>query len=109
MDPTLKALAELLLKAVPTIFFLILLTVYLKQVFFKPLERVLEKRRQETEGARELAQQAFASADQKTSEFERALLAARRDLHREQEEQRQRLLADQANALAAARMKSQEQ
>jgi hypothetical protein len=37
MEETLQSLAELLLKAVPTIIFFALLTVYLKHVFFKPL------------------------------------------------------------------------
>lgn len=103
MDPTLKALIELLLKAVPTIFFLILLTIYLKYVFFKPLERILHKRHEETEGARRLAEKAFAAAENKANEFERLLAAAKTELYREQEAQRKRWLADQARALAEAR------
>ena len=58
MDPTLKQLTELLLRAVPTMFLLVFLTVYLKYVFFRPLDRVLEKRNEETEGARRLAERA---------------------------------------------------
>jgi F-type H+-transporting ATPase subunit b len=108
MDPTLKALVELLVQAVPTIFFLLLLTVYLKFVFFKPLERVLEKRRQETEGVRHLAEKALASAEGKASEFERALNAAKLELYREQETQRHRLLSYQAAALAEARHHAQD-
>jgi F-type H+-transporting ATPase subunit b len=103
MDPTLKALIELLLKAVPTIFFLVILTAYLKYVFFKPMERVLEQRRQETEGARKLAGEAFSAADKKAADFEKALMQAKLELHREQEAQRKRLLADQAQAVAEAR------
>jgi len=103
MDPTLKQLTELLLRAVPTMFLLVFLTVYLKYVFFRPLDRVLEKRNEETEGARRLAERAFAAADQKASDFEKALQVARMDLHREQEAQRKRWLADQAQAISAAR------
>lgn len=107
MDPTLKALTNLLLQAVPTIFFLILLTIYLKYVFFRPLERILTKRHQQTEGVRKLAEKAFAAADHKTSEFERLLLAAKTELYREQEAQRKRWLADQAHALADARRQAE--
>lgn len=103
MDPTLKALTELLLKAVPTIFFLVVLTIYLKFVFFKPLERVLEERHKATEGVRRLAEEAFASVDEKTAAFERALQNARMELHREQEAQRRKWLADQAKTIAEAR------
>lgn len=103
MDPTLKALTELLLKAVPTIFFLILLTAYLKYVFFRPLERILHKRHEQTEGVRRLAEKAFASADNKAAEFERLLSVAKTELYREQEAQRKRWLADQSRALAEAR------
>ena len=103
MDPTLKALAELLLRAVPTIFFLALLTIYLKFVFFKPLERVLWKRHEQTEGVRRLAEKAFKDADHKAAQFEQALIAAKIELYREQETQRRRWLAEQAKALADAR------
>jgi F-type H+-transporting ATPase subunit b len=103
MDPTLKQLTELLLRAVPTMLLLVFLTVYLKYAFFRPLERILEKRNDETEGARRLAERAFAAADQKASEFEKALQVARMDLHSEQEAQRKRWLADQARAIAEAR------
>jgi F-type H+-transporting ATPase subunit b len=107
MDPTLKALANLLLQAVPTIFSLVLLTIYLKYVFFRPLERILNKRHQQTEGLRKLAEKAFAAADHKTSEFERLLLAARTELYREQEAQRRRWMADQAHTLADARRQAE--
>jgi F-type H+-transporting ATPase subunit b len=103
MDPTLKALTELLLHAVPTIICLILLTAYLKYVFFKPLEKVLRKRHEETEGVRHLAEKAFADVDYKTSKFEQALLAAKLEIYREQEAQRKQLLAEQAKAIAEAR------
>ena len=107
MDPTLKQLTELLLRAVPTIFFLILLTVYLKYVFFKPLERILAKRHQQTEGVRKFAERALADADRKASEYERLLIAAKTELYREQEAQRHRWLAEQARILAEARRQAE--
>lgn len=77
MEATLHQLADLLLKAVPTIFFFALLTVYLKYVFFRPLAKILDERKEATEGVKQFAQQAFAAADQKASEFQRALQLAR--------------------------------
>jgi F0F1-type ATP synthase membrane subunit b/b' len=103
MDPTLRALTELLLRAVPTILFLTLLTIYLKFVFFKPIERVLLKRHEQTEGVRHLAEKAFKEADRKAAQFEQALIAAKMELYREQEAQRRRLLEEQTKALADAR------
>jgi F-type H+-transporting ATPase subunit b len=108
MDPTLKDLIALLLHAVPTIFFLILLTAYLKFVFFRPLERVLQKRHQETEGVRHLAEKAFADAEHKASEFQKALMAAKLQIYREQEAQRRQLLSAQAKQIAEARDEAQE-
>jgi F-type H+-transporting ATPase subunit b len=107
MDPTLKALTQLLLRAVPTIFFLVLLTVYLKYIFFKPLERVLEERHKATEGVRKLAEEAFRSADAKAVAFEEAVQRARIEMHREQEAQRHKWLAEQAKTIAAARAQAE--
>jgi F0F1-type ATP synthase membrane subunit b/b' len=108
MDPTLKLILESLLKAVPTIFFLIILTGYLKFVFFKPVGRILKQRRDETEGVRKLAEQTSAAAGQKLSEYERILLAAKMEISRAQEAHRHELYADQARSLAAARAHSDE-
>ena len=48
----LQALGGILLRAVPTFLLVILLHFYLKSIFFKPLENVLRKRYDATEGAR---------------------------------------------------------
>ena len=55
MDAMLHALGGILLRAVPTFLLVILLHFYLKSIFFKPLEKVLHKRYEATEGARKLA------------------------------------------------------
>jgi F-type H+-transporting ATPase subunit b len=103
MDSTAQQLTGLLIKAIPTVFFFIALMVYLQIVFFKPLLEVMRERRRQTEGVRKLADEAFAAADQKTAEFERALQAARAEIYKDQEAMRQRWLAEQAETLAAAR------
>src|SRR3954452_5942161 len=103
MEATLRDLGDLLLKAVPTIIFFALLTVYLKHVFFKPLARILDERKRATEGVRQLAQQAFAAADQKASEFQRALQLARGEIEQEQEALRRRWNDEQVETIRTAR------
>src|SRR5690242_2199355 len=103
MEATLQQLAALLLKAVPTIIFFALLTVYLKHVFFKPLARILDERKKATEGVRELAQQAFAAADQKASEFQHALQLARAEIEQEHEALRRRWTDEQMETIQKAR------
>jgi F0F1-type ATP synthase membrane subunit b/b' len=103
MDQTLQALAALLLEAIPTVLFFILVTLYLKYVFFRPMARILEERRKATEGVRELARQAFDAADKRTSEFEHALQLARAQIHQENEAVRRKWLDEQVEALSKAR------
>lgn len=103
MEATLKALADLLLEAVPTIVFFLFLTWYLKRVFFKPMAGILDQRRQETEGVRELARRAFEAADKKQSEFEHALQLARGEIYQEHEKLRRQWSEEQAEAIARAR------
>ena len=103
MDSTLHALANLLLQAIPTVVFFLFLTFYLKAVYFRPLAKVLEERRKATEGVRELSQRAFEAADQKASEFERALQLARSEINKDNEVLRQRWVQEQNEAIAKAR------
>ncbi|MBV9155727.1 MAG: ATP synthase F0 subunit B [Acidobacteriaceae bacterium] len=103
MDETLNALADLLVKALPTIVFFILLTTYLKYVFFKPLGRILDERKQQTEGVRELARRAFDAAEKKHSEFEQALQIARAEIHQEHEALRRKWAQEQVQIVAKAR------
>lgn len=103
MDATIHALVDLLIKSIPTILFFILLTFYLKYVYFRPIARILEERKQATVGVRDIARRAFEAADQKTSEFEHALQIARAELHQEFEALRQKWAEEQANAISQAR------
>jgi F-type H+-transporting ATPase subunit b len=103
MDATLQALAALLFQSIPTIVFFIFLAVYLKYIFFKPMEKLLERRRKETEGVRDIAKQAFEEADKKTSEFDRAIQLARIEIAKENDVLRRRWLEEQAEIVANAR------
>ncbi|HTU43780.1 MAG TPA: hypothetical protein VMF91_01870 [Bryobacteraceae bacterium] len=103
MDATLHALVGLLIKSIPTILFFVLLTLYLKRVYFRPIAKILDERKKATEGVREIARRAFEAADKKTSEFEHALQIARAELHQEHEALRQKWAQEQAEAIAQAR------
>lgn len=109
MEATLKALADLLLEAVPTIVFFLFLIFYLKYVFFQPMARILEERRRQTEGVRDLARRAFEEADKKSAEFERALQIARAQIHAEHETLRRQWSDEQAAAVAQARNEADQQ
>src|ERR1039458_4228031 len=77
MDAMLHALGGILLRAVPTFLLVILLHFYLKSIFFKPLEKVLDQRYEATEGARKLAEQNLDGGAAKTADYEAQMRAAK--------------------------------
>jgi F-type H+-transporting ATPase subunit b len=103
MEETLRQLGGILLRAVPTFILVVLLHLYLKYIFFKPLERVLRQRYDATEGARKLAEESIARASQKASEYEAALRAARAETYKEMELLRRKLQDDRAASVKEAR------
>jgi len=107
MAETLNALGGLLIKALPTFLLLVLLHFYLKFVFFRPLERVLRKRFELTEGARRSAEASLEAAARKTAEYEAALREVRSQMYREQEEARLRWREEQAAAIQEAKGKAE--
>ena len=107
MAETLNALGGLLIKALPTFLLLVLLHFYLKFIFFRPLEKVLRKRFELTEGARRSAEASLEAAARKTAEYEAALREARSQMYHEQEEARRRWREEQAAAIQDARGKAQ--
>src|ERR1039458_1001973 len=84
MDTMLHDLGQLLLRAVPTFLLVVVLDFYLKYMFFKPLEKVLQQRYDATEGARKLAEEALELAAAKTAQYEAALRAARSEVRSEE-------------------------
>ena len=73
MNETLHQLGGLLLGSVPTIFLFLLLVILYRFLVYGPLTRVLNKRRERTEGAIEQANAATAAAAAKTQEYEAQL------------------------------------
>jgi F-type H+-transporting ATPase subunit b len=108
MESTLRDLGALLLKAIPTLVLLIVVYVYLRWMFFRPLEKVLAERKQATEGTRKQAEAVLAKASEIAATIEGELQKAREDIYREQEEARRKWLADQTAQLEQARQHSHE-
>jgi F-type H+-transporting ATPase subunit b len=77
MNETLQQLRGLLLGSVPTIFLFFLVVIFYQFLVYRPLMRVLNERRERTEGAIEQAHAAIAAAAAKTQEYEAQLRAAR--------------------------------
>jgi F-type H+-transporting ATPase subunit b len=106
MDQIIHQLGELLLTALPTFLLVLFLNYYLKFVFFKPLEGVLKRRYEETEGARKLAEESLQRAAKKTADYEETLRAARTEVYQAQEhayrELRDRMAAQIAETRAQA-------
>jgi F-type H+-transporting ATPase subunit b len=108
MESTLHDLGQLLLKAIPTLFLLLVVHFYLKRMFFRPMEDVLAKRRAATEGQRESAEAMRAKAGEQTKAIEDQLRQAREAIYQEQEEARRRWTGDQGAQLEAARQQARE-
>ena len=109
MDETLRQVGELLLGSIPTVILLVLLYVFYTMLIHKPLTRVLAERHSKTEGAIEKARADIASAEARTSEYERRLREARAAIFKSQETRRQQALQVRAAAVAEARAKAQVQ
>jgi F0F1-type ATP synthase membrane subunit b/b' len=109
MDATLKALAALALEAIPTVLFFIFLTHYLKRIYFIPIANILEERRKQTEGLRELARRAHEEADKRGYEFESAIIMVRAQLLQENEVQRRQWAEEQAKLVEQARAAAEQQ
>ena len=103
MESTLQGLGQLLLKAVPTIFLLLVVHFYLKWMFFRPMADVLAKRRAATDGVRESADAMRAKGAEQTKSIEEQLRQAREAIYQEQEEARRRWTGEQGAQLDEAR------
>lgn len=103
MDATLHQLGGILLSALPTFVLVIILTYYLKFMFFRPLEKTLGERYEATEGARKAAAESLARAEAKTAEYEAAMRVERAKIYQEAEQLHKRLQEEEEAALHAER------
>jgi len=109
MDQTLKQVGELLLGAIPTIVILLSLYAIYSVLVHKPLNRVLEERRERTEGAFLLARADIAAAEARIQEYEQRLREARLSIFKAQEVRRQLAQQARAEAVLQARTRAQQQ
>jgi F-type H+-transporting ATPase subunit b len=103
MDAMLHALGGILLRAVPTFLLVVLLHFYLKSMFFKPLQKVLDQRYEATEGARKLAETRQKEASDKAARYEAAVRAAKAEIYQAQDKLHKQLQEREAEAVLAAR------
>lgn len=106
MDATFHALGGILLKAIPTFLFVVLLNWYLRVIFYKPVERVRLKRYEATEGARKRAQESVQRAETRTAEYEAALRSAQAAVYQTQEKLHRELQEQQMAELRSARQEA---
>ena len=109
MDETLRQIGELLLGAIPTVIFFLLLFGLYTVLVHKPLARVLAERRSRTQGAIEKARADVSAAEARTAEYEQKLRDARVALFKAQEARRAKASQLRAQAVADARYKAQAQ
>jgi F-type H+-transporting ATPase subunit b len=106
MDETLRQIGGLLLGAIPTVIFFLLLYGLYTVLVHKPLTRVLAERRARTQGAIEKARADVASAEARTAEHEQKLREARLALFKAQEARRAQASSARSAALAEAHEKA---
>ena len=83
--------------------FVLLLTVILQQLFFKPLLRVMHAREDAVSSARALAERSAAEARRASEEFDAKTTAARASFYRELDEMKQRGQEERTAMIDAAR------
>ena len=109
MDETLRQIGGLLLGAIPTIIFFLLLYGLYTVLVHRPLARVLAERHARTQGAIEKARDDVRSAEARTTEYEHKLRDARIAIFKVQEARRAKAAQARAAAVAEARTKAQAQ
>src|SRR5688572_10966202 len=82
------------------IFFLLVLTVVLDRLLFRPIQRVIREREMAARSARELAERSAREAAAAASEFEHKTSAARAEVYRQMDEVRRAAMHARADILA---------
>jgi F-type H+-transporting ATPase subunit b len=89
------------------IFFVLLLTVVLDRLLFKPVLRVMGEREQAIRSARELADRSANEARLASAEFEKKTNEARAELYRQMDEMRRSAMNERAEILARTRAEAE--
>lgn len=89
------------------IFFVLLLTVILDRLLFKPILRVIAERERAIRSARELAERSATEARAATAEFERKTTEARGEIYRQMDDMRRAGLAERAEIVSRTRAEAE--
>jgi F-type H+-transporting ATPase subunit b len=108
MNEMLNQLGGLVLGAVPTMVFFLLLVVAYGLLVRGPLDRILAERRARTTGAVDQAKGAIANAETKAAEYEDKLRHAKAELFAAREQRRKQWAGERDLALAEARTATME-
>lgn len=95
------------LSVVWVIFFVLVLTVVLDRLLFKPIQRVIQQREDAIRSARELAERSAAEAKAAAIEFEQKTSAARAEIYKQMDEMRRAALAERSEILARTRAEAE--
>jgi F-type H+-transporting ATPase subunit b len=105
----LHSLGQLFLGSVPTIIIVLLFYVFLRSVFFTPIQKAMAEREARIEGARTEAAAIEAAAKREMDAYQDALRKARAQIFSEQEAARREALENRAKLLKAMRARAQEE
>jgi len=108
METILRQVGELLVSAIPTAIFLLVVWAGYVFIVHGKLEQVLKQRHELTAGAVARARQEIATAEARTAEYEQKLRDARSAIYQLQQANRQKLLEQRSAALAEARKQTGE-
>jgi F-type H+-transporting ATPase subunit b len=95
------------LSVIWVIVFVLLLTVVLDRLLFRPLLRVMEERQRAISSARDLAERSANEARIASAEFERRTTEARAELYRQMDEMRRTAMAERAAILERTRAEAE--
>jgi F-type H+-transporting ATPase subunit b len=95
------------LSVIWVIFFVLLLTVVLDRLLFKPVLRVVSERERAIASARELAERSANEARLAAAEFEKKTGEARAELYRQMDEMRRTAMNERAEILTRTRAEAE--
>jgi F-type H+-transporting ATPase subunit b len=95
------------LSVIWVIFFVLLLTVVLDRLLFKPLLRVMAERQRAISSARELAERSASEARLAVAEFDRKTSEARAELYKQMDEMRRTALDERAAIMSRTRAEAE--
>ncbi len=84
----------------------LLLSLILDRLLFRPITRVIEERERRVASARQLAEESAAKASAATAEFDEKTAAARAEVYRQMDEMRRAALDRRADLVARTRQET---